>query len=68
MRMSKEWRQTAIRREVVHAQVVDLDSVNPKKLGVLGGAFVFADVLSGLITGRLEPILAHRVHPSRLSI
>ena len=32
-------------------QVIDLDGVNGKKLAVLGGALVFADALSGLLTG-----------------
>lgn len=32
-------------------QVIDLDGINGKKLAVLGGALVFADALSGLLTG-----------------
>jgi hypothetical protein len=37
--------------DVDDSQIVDLDGINGKKLAVLGGAFVFADALSGLLTG-----------------
>jgi len=34
------------------SQIVDLDEVDGKKLAIVGGAFVFADLLSALLTGR----------------
>lgn len=33
------------------SQIIDLEGINGKKLAVLGGALLFADVLSGLLTG-----------------
>ena len=53
------------------SQVIDLDGVDGKKLAILVGAFVFADVISAFLTGRsvipfpfghrthLSPILTH---------
>jgi hypothetical protein len=39
---------------VTVSQVIDLDEItfNPKKAAVVAGAFVFADVVSALLTGR----------------
>merc|ERR1712205_17488 len=34
------------------SQVIDLDGVDGKKLAILVGAFVFADVISAFLTGR----------------
>ena len=53
------------------SQVIDLDGVDGKKLAILVGAFVFADVISAFLTGRsvipfpfgyrthLSPMLTH---------
>lgn len=41
------------------SQIIDLDGINGKKLAVLGGALLFADALSGLLTGLQSE------HPSR---
>jgi len=38
--------------EEEEGQIINLDGIDGKKLAIVGGAFVFADVLSKLLTGR----------------
>jgi hypothetical protein len=38
-------------------QILSFDGINYKKLGITGGAFLVADVISALVTGRCAPSL-----------